>query len=585
MQLIKVFLCALTVVASQTVTAENKAPNLYFEQALYEHLHERYLSAITLSEVLSEKTNETDIKQQVLLSTSYYNYQLPSISLDILKQSLNTKLSKNDKDILLFNVAKNHYNDQQFEQALTIFNSIKEPINSQVIDELNYLIIESYLATDNIKQAENHAKKLTTNLIYYPYIVHNLAIAYLNANQFSNALKWTQVLNNEQFFQYYELKDSLLLATGIFHLREKQYEKATQQLLKITKGSPYSAKGLLALGKSLTDSGDTIEGLRFYNYLSNYPKQNIYYQESLIDIAERNKTDGAIPLFKHAISHYDDLILQISDLSHNDLTEELSHCLLNISQSELCQTTDLWLEDFKTNHAYKSKITQHKQLLEIQQTLFKWFEKIPVYRFILKQRQDDFDQKLPLINEKFNPKELATLTSQFNDLYDQLNTIKTTNSPYAFINEDESDHLDDIDYVEVTVKRINKESIQELRERAEFTKGILMWDLAQQKPLRQRQATKNLNDVKVLLDTAEKGMDKLQKLNELGDLRLNQLSDTLENAEQNLQLLEEQVNYLLTKNAQYITNISKQYLEQRKARLIALNSRSKFLLTQLQDKQ
>lgn len=570
------FFCA-TVVAEETT--------LYFEQALYEHLQDNHLSAITLSEVLTEKTNQNDIKQQVLLSNSYFKYRLPQVSLDLLNQGLKLKGNQSDQDVLIFHIAKNHYDNQQLQLALDSFKKIVNPANPIFRQQLNYLMADIYIRKNDLNNAQIETTRLQGNVDYFPYIAHNLAIAYLNNKELQKALVWVKTLNDDRYAKHHELKDSLILATGIVYLREKQYPKAIDLLLKIQKQSAYSAKGLLALGQALVSNNKPQEGTRFYNYLSNYPKQNLYYQESLIALAELNDNESAKQLFEHAISQYSDLIVQINALAHDDLDDALSACLVNKGDDLFCENTHLWIAELEQTPSFNERLIQNKQLLDIQHTLAEWSKKIPVYQFILKQRKDDFENKLPDIKKKFNPTQLSALKQQFSDLKSQIDEHKASFSPYAFINEDESDHLEDIRYVEVTIKRINQESIQSLKDRAQFTKGVLMWDLAQKRPTRLRQVTKNLNELESLLNSAQIGMDKLKNFNDFGDIRLTQLSEDLSLAEQSISQLKERVNDLIKQNKQQLSTITRQYLLQRRGILIRLDSRSKYLLTQLQDVQ
>ncbi len=567
------------------VSAASTESNLYFEQALYEHLQGNYLNAITLSEVLTEKTNQSDIKQQVLLSSSYFNYRLPQVSLDILSNELGIESSKADQDILYFHIAKNYYDNQQFELSLDAFKQIKAPINPAIVDRLNYLMADLTIRKNDLKHASTLANKLKGHVDYFPFVAHNLAIAYLNAKDINNALIWIKQLNDKRYTNHNTLKDSLLLSSGIFYLREKNYTQAIDLLLQIKKESSFSAKGLLALGTALVLNNKLSDGTRFYNYLSNYPKQNIYYQESLLKLAESNTNDAAKQLFEHAISQYNDLLDQVSALAQDNKDTEISACLVNATDNLFCQNIHLWIDELEHTSLFKAKLTQHKQLLNIQRTLFEWSQKIPVYQFILTQRKNDFDNKLPTIKNNVNPAQLATLNQQFVDLKAHIEEQKNSHSPFAFINEDESDQLEDINYVEVSIKRINKESIQDLTDRAQFAKGILMWDLSQQKPSRLRQITKNLNELERLLKTSKQGMAKLKHFNDFGDIRLSQLSDTLQQAEQSIEQLNDKVEQLINDNKQQLSTLTRHYLLQRRATLIRFNSRSKYLLTQLQDIQ
>ncbi len=570
--------------------ASEKAPHINFERALYLHLQENYLDAISLSEVLTAQNKQTSIQQQVLLSKSYFQYQLPEISLTILKSHLNSQLSKSDQDILLFTLAKNYYTNQQYPTALTTLSSIKHPINPSIQDELNYLLADIYIRNDALQKAEKTARLLKNNLDYFPYIAHNLAIALLNKHKRNKALVWINQLDKEQYSSHTELKNSLLLSLGISYLRDRLYEQAIELLLQIKKDSNISSKGLLALGTALVSNNNTEEGHRFYNYLSNYPKQNLHYQESLLYLAESSPKNAAQIRFKHAISTYDDLLAELATLTNSSMSEELSACLLNKSVNEanndFCQNTHLWLQHFKQTPRIKQVTLQQKQLSGIQQTLASWNEKILIYEIILNQRKNDFDTKLPTIKNKFNPAQLTKLTQQFTRLKSQVNAIKHNFMPFSLVNEEESDLIDDINYVEVTVKRINnKEAIEGLKQRAQFTKGILMWDLAQQTPTRLRQATKNINEIEQLLAISAKGMEKLQQFSNNGDIRLTRLSHTLKQARQTLERLNNKVEQLLKSNQHYLATLTQNYLLKRRATLIQLNSRSKYLLTQLQDVQ
>ncbi len=561
----------------------DKATHINFEQALFLHLQERYLDAISLSELLSTKNKQNSIQQKVLLSQSYFNYQLPRDSLSILNNSLKTKLSKADQDILLFHIGKNQYDNQQIKLALNTFLKIKAPINPLISSQLNYLLGDIYIRTNTLNKAEKIAGILKGNNTYFPYIAHNLAIALLNNKQRTKALIWVNELNNDQYAQHKKLKNSLLLSVGISYLRDKQHPQAIELFLQIKKGSDQSSKGLLALGQSLILDKQIKEGHRFYNYLSNYPKQNLHYQESLLYLAESSKGNTAKSLLKHAISNYDDLLDELKTISNPITDSALSSCLLNKTDDIFCTNTHLWLKKFKQTLSYNNTVRQQNQLLNIQNTLFDWSEKLPIYDFILTQRTDDFNNKLPNLKSKFSPNQLSDLTDRFTQLKKQIN--KQSISPFAFINEDESDQIEDINYVEATVKRINKEAIDDIKDRVQFAKGILMWDLAQQKPARLRQASKHINDVEKLLAFTAKGIKKLQQFNDLGDLRLTRLSDTLKQAEITLERLAANVERLLNTNQQHLTALAGEYLLKRRATLIQLNSRSKYLLTQLQDVQ
>lgn len=584
------FLCFLFTINS-SVNATEKPININFEQALYEHLQEDYLKAITLSEVLSEKSNHININQQVLLSHSYYQYRLPKESLDLLSNGLNIKVNKADEDILKFHIAKNHYNDQQLQLALNLFTQIKEPINSDIKDELNYLKADIYINLQQLEKAKQSALKLQNNTDYFPYLAHNLTIAYLNKADLSNAQFWISSLNDPRYNQYQNLKDSQLLASGIHHLRQKNVDIAVNTLLQIKKDSSYAAKGLLALGQSYALKRDSAKSKHFYHALSLYPKQNIYHQESLLYLAESDKSGSSKQLFKHAISQYDDLLTQIDELVTPALASDLTTCLVDKINNDLCLNLHLWIEDFEQSKHFQSHLIQNKQLLNIQNTLFDWSLKLEAYEFILQQRKNDFKQKLPQINQQLDPKKLLDYQQQFDEFKAQAQTLKQVPSDWELLNEDESDLLEDIDYIDTSVKKIasikksDKEAIEELQSRAQFTKGILLWTSSQQKPTRLRHVTKNLTDIEQQLQIAHVGMQKLQLFNQIGDQRLTRLSQTLEQTTRTLYQLQSKVDQLIAKNKQQLAAITQSYLIDRKATLIHLNSRSKFLLTQLQDIQ
>lgn len=572
---------AFFTLSSINAQADTAPDRLLFEQALFEHLQEQYLSAITQSEVLTEKYQNTSTQQQVLLSQSYYNYNLPQTAFSILEQSLKQKLSKHDKDLLLLHIAKSYYKNQQFEQALAYLLQIKPTIDPHIKQEYHSLLADSHIQLKQYLLAETQALALQGNRQFYPFVAHNLAIAYLNQNNLTKAAPWIQSINIETFPDSQYLIDSLQLAQGIVLLRLKRYAKATEHLKKISKDSALVTKGLLALGKALVDSNQKQAGKAYFSLLAEHPEQDVYYQESLLLSAEAEHGEPAKTRYQSAISQYEQLLTQLNELSSVDL----SSCILREVSSALCDNALLWIKTTLQTPTFTTAQQQHQQLLGIQNLLFDWTHKIDAYHFILQQRKDNFNKKLPNMNESLNPTTLSDFKTQLAGFKNKIERIKNNQSPFRLANEDESDSLDDIEFIEDSLNNIPKEQAEEINNRTAFAKGVLLWELSQKQPSRLRQATKNLKEIERLLKSAEQSSLKLQQFNESGDQRLYQLSVTLNESEQQLFSLQERVEQLIENNKKHLSELAQHYLSQRTSRLKLLNLRAKYLLTQLQDVQ
>jgi lipopolysaccharide biosynthesis regulator YciM len=596
------FCCSVTSEAVE-YRHEQTVNDLSYGLALYDLFQDKKLAAITDLTVAKEKgyvKNRPD-DAELLLASLYFDYGLSDEAENIFSQLLDENTSVSVRNRVWYNLARVQYEYNNYVQAEELLSRISEKLTPLREAEKQYMLTNLHIQQQHFEKAEQAASSIKPEHIWSAYSEYNLGISLAADNNVDNAHKWLEQLisrptdDNELL----SLQDSARLVSGLSLLRQNRLDEAIEYFSAIRVSGVLSNKALLATGWAWSRKSDPQKALTYWNTLVDKAQVDDATMEAYLAIAYAFEQLGnknmaaqyyasAAERFEQYIQAMDEFIVSIKQRDFIDtLTSDVMHQAGSGDITEnrmLSYRATPYIQNIVSSKSFQAALRNHKELLEINNTLSQWKKNLPVLELMLVERRRSFKNKRPQVEKASDFKQLKYLQQQANTLAEEVNRIKQSQDDLALANEDEVDYLEQLEEISDLLSRLEgQRDLSEENEKYRILYGLLYWDISTDFPRRYWQLSQQLQLLDSALIQAETSARSLQQAATVYPQKLADFSQRIAGQDSEIQRQQAKVSQLIDQQEQLINQLVIQAIDGRKQQLVQLRLSARYSLTRVYD--
>ena len=383
--------------------------SMAYGQALFHNLQQDELSAITQLLRLRQKPGtQSQIEEtELLLANSYSSYGLNDDAESLYFQLLGNNTSPGLKNRVWFSLAKNNYDQGQFDTARELLASIDSELPVQVESEKQYLLTNLYLRNMHQQKAAEAIQQIPAGSIFRAYARYNLGIWLIENNQFDQGKEILDLLGqiSSPSAELAALRDQANLALGLSQLRHFRPEQALTSFSRIRLQSALSHQALLGVGWAWSRLGNFDRALGPWLELTDKNTIDAAKMEALLAVpaafeqAQRNEL--AIQYYKSAVKEFD-LQLDSLDLLTNSIRQ--NNLIEALIQNEVIRTTNGFARNSTSSNqtpyllilmaskGFQKEVDRYQDLFDIHLKLDYWGSNLKSLALTLNQNRFNFAQ-------------------------------------------------------------------------------------------------------------------------------------------------------------------------------------------------
>jgi len=577
--------------------------DLAYGLSLYQFYQNKPLLAITELDVGKAKnalTRQPD-DAELLLGGLYFNYGLANEAESIFNQLLQDKTEAQTQNRIWFNLARVQYDQGHFDQALELLTRIDAELPSQREDQKQHLLTNLYIRNQQYDLASEAVKQIKGDSVWRPYSEYNLGVALAGSDNSEQGKDWlkkvTTYPSTDQ--EILALLDSTHLALGLSALKQQKSEEAIDSFIKIRLSGPLSNKALLGIGWAWSLKSASDQALNYWLSLRNKQQIDGATQEAILAIPYAIEQKGdktlAAQYYSKAASSYDDLLVQmdliIGYIQQNKLINSLHQNRLVVDESRsfdepqsLQSLTTAYLNQLFASSEFELEVRHYQELLDIQSSLTRWQNNLPVLQLMLEERKLSFEQKRPLVESSTSFEELQALKGQRDQFSDIVNTIEQTQDYLALAFEDEVDYLDQLEEIQNSFAILEgNQNFSEEQVKFRLLSGLIHYQISIDFPRRFWSVKRELELLDRSLLQASSSAQSLSQAAELNEVRLEDFSQRIEGQNEEINLQVKKVTQLIDQQQQHINSLAISEVEAQKVHVKQLRLSARYSLARLYD--
>ena len=582
---------------------DQSVQDLPYGLALYEFYQDKPLAAITELDVGKhrERLSRQPDDAELLLGGLYFSYGLPDEAQSIFNQLIDEKTEEDIQNRIWFNLARVQYEQGKFTQALELLKRIEDKLPPQREAQKHHLLTNLYLRNQDYAQASEAAGKIKANSIWRPYSAYNLGVALAKSENNEQAGNWlnrasTYESDNQEVLA---LLDSTHLALGLNALRQLNADEAIDNFIKIRLTGPLSNKALLGTGWawSLKESPD--QALNFWLTLKKKGQIDGATHEAILAIPYAIEQKGnkvlATQYYDQAARNYDALLLQMDSIIERIQDDELIATLHQqhlvddefgtmIQQETLLSANTPYLHQLFASTNFQLEIRHYQELLDIQASLQRWQNELPVLRLMLDERKLSFEQKRPLVEQTTSFTELEDLKKRRDALADEVSRIEQQQDYLALAYEDEADYLEQLEEIEQTFDALEgQQDFSEEQEKFRLLSGLLYWQISTDYPGRFWAVKSELIQLDRAMEQASASAESLAQAADLNEIKLDDFSSRIIGQDELITQKLNKVAELIQQQQLLLNGLAVKNIENQKDHVKQLRLSARYSLARLYD--
>lgn len=420
------------------------------------------------------------------------------------------------------------------------FSHIDGKFDTELLPELESLAINLSIRRNDLQLASSQLESVRNNQEWLPFLYFNMGNAYARNQNYSEALKYFQRLEkmprardfeqlsprlrNEQLALY----DKALTSAGYTYILQKQPQQAIAQFAKIRLDSPLANRALLGYGWAAVESNNYSLALKPWQELS---RRSLVYdsvQESLIAVPYAYEQLGArgqaLQSYVSAESAFEQEIVRIDDVINNleqlDLLSALNiedtdnRNWFLMDEDNSVEPSLTYLTQLFSLNEFQSSIQELRDLIDMQDQLANWKEKIDAYNYMLEVREFNRVEQMEAIAAKNLNQQLLQMHAKRQQLNDALEKIISEKDYLALADKEELELYEIVQEVEKNVNALNRagEGDEEYDEGLRRYKGLLYWQASEASHQRQWQVRNAINKLDSVIAETQTNLDRLNKV-------------------------------------------------------------------------
>lgn len=577
--------------------------DLPYGLALFEFYQDKPLAAITELDVGKYRNtlNNQPDDAELLLGGLYFSYGLADEAEAIFTQLIDDKTEDDTQNRIWFNLARVQYDQGRYTQTLDLLSRIDEKLPAQREAQKEHLLTNLYIRQQEYGMAAEAAGRIKSKSIWHPYSAYNLGVALVKSGENEQGRNW---LNRAAKYdstnqEVQALLDSTHLALGLNALRQRNAEEAIDNFVKIRLSGPLSNKALLGTGWAWSLQSSPDQALNFWLTLKKKAQIDGATHEAILAIPYAIEQKGnkalATQYYDQAARNYDELLQQMDLIVQRIENDELIATLHQqhlvddefgsmIQEAALLSADSPYLHQLLASSNFQLEVRRYQELLDIQASLQRWQNELPVLHLMLDERKLSFEQKRPIVEETTSFAELEQLKNQRDEFADEVNRIDQQEDYLALAFEDEVDYLDQLEAIQSSFEVLaGQQDLSEELEKYRLLSGLLNWQISTDFPRRYWAVKSELIQLDRAMEQASVAAQSLSQAADLNEVNLQDFSERIAGQNEAIESQYNKVAELILLQQQHLNELAIKEIEAQKNHVKQLRLSARYSLARLYD--
>ncbi|MDJ0834161.1 MAG: tetratricopeptide repeat protein [Gammaproteobacteria bacterium] len=582
---------------------EQTVRELAYGSSLFHYFQDKNLAAITDLEVAKQRNRLQDQSDdgELLLGGLYYDYGLPVSSAEIFNNLLNEEISEDIRDRIWFNLARVHYEQEDFAASEDLLSRISGKLPAQKQAQKHHIQSSLLLRKELYEEAGQASNNIDSDSIWKAYAWYNLGVSLNAAGQHDQGKAWLTRLGSikREDNELLLLQDKAQLALGITALQLNNNDQAIEHFSRISLSGPLTNKALLGSGWAWSRKEQPDKALNYWFTLRDKGELDTASVEASLTIAQaveqsQNKA-AAARFYQQAAARYDANLAELDGIILRIQQGELMQALHELhivrdslddnapQQLPVLSATPYLLELFASK-SFQLEIQRYQELLDIRASLSAWQDSIPALQLMLEERRQSFENKKPLVRQSTDFDQLNSVRDQRNELAAEVQRIQNQQDHLALADEDETDYLDQLDIVGSIIEQLqDQRDLSEEQDKFRLFRGLLEYQIAIDFPRRLWQVRRELQLLDRALEQASESAVSLSQASELNGLKLDEFDQRINGQQQLILDHFSRSQDLIEQQQQHLNQMAVAAIDSRKQQLAQLRLSARYSAARLFD--
>ena len=601
--------------AQAKVGEPGEVRDLQYGMVLFDFYQKNYFSA-AVNLLVGQKQKRllnSDTESRLLLGGLYLSYGLHTEAEEIFQKLIDEGASPEVRDRAWFFIGKIRYQKQLYKEAEQALDRVGDALDKSLLPEFQTLRSNLLMAEKKYPEAakfleqtfKNESESTTDAFPDSNYVRYNLGVALVRAGKNEEGMKLIEKVgklkSNDPYIK--ALRDKANLALGYSFIKTDP-ERARSYLQRIRLNGPFSNRALLGLGWAEAELQRYEYALVPWQELASRDHADVAVFESLLAIGnalERLKAyPQAMTSYQNAINTYEQELAQLEKTVvsvkagrlWNDLLSQVSGDEMGwFWEAELLPRTPeaRYLKNLMADHGFHEAIKNLRDLKFLGNKLSRWQQEIPALEYMLELRSKTYKSQLEKLNPETTMNHVIDVRTTRDIYRNELRQIEADKNYLALATEKENDYYERLAKIEEKIWHLSNTPgfgqvrAAEYRERYEFLKGILEYDISTTFAIRKWKVKKNLKSLDKILESTLAQQLSLQEVRKGAPQRFRGYGDEIDDYQSRVAGLQVRVKEAFNDQQQFLQELVDQELDTLRLRLIDYLDRARFSLAHLQD--
>lgn len=597
------------------VATAGEVRDLQYGMVLFDFYQKNYFSA-AVNLLVGEKQKRllnSDTESRLLLGGLYLSYGLHTEAEEIFQALIEEGASPEVRDRAWFFIGKIRYQKQLFQEAEQALDRVGDALDKSLQPEFRTLRANLLMAQKKYPEAvkfledifRKESEDATDSYSDVNFVRYNLGVALIRDGKKEEGIKLIEKVgtleSNDPNIK--ALRDKANLALGYSFIKSDP-ERARNYLQHIRLNGPFSNRALLGLGWAEAELQRYEYALVPWQELASRDPTDVAVFESLLAIGnalERLKAyPQAMASYQNAINTYEQELAQLEKTVvsvkegrlWNDLLSQVSGNEMGwFWEAELLPRTPeaRYLRTLMADHGFHEAIKNLRDLRFLQNKLGRWEQEIPALGYMLELRRKTYESQLDKLNPETTLNHVIDVRTTRDIYRNELREIETTRNYLALATEQEKEYFQRLTRVEEKIWQLSNTPgfgqirAADYRERYEFLRGLLEYDISTTFAIRDWKVKKNLKSLDKILESTLAQQLSLQEVRKGAPQRFSGYNQQIDGFESRVSELRVKVKKAFDDQQQLLQGLVDQELDTLRLRLVDYLDRARFSLAHLQD--
>jgi tetratricopeptide (TPR) repeat protein len=522
---------------SCSAAAGEELNDLYFGEALYEAHQGNYFEAL--------ERLDTEVRQHVAvdepeLDSLYVHFDDAEFSLGdfelryrmhhragrAIKAVLEGAVEETVRNDAAYRLARIHFQKGQTDDAMRALDRITGEIPKAIRDDIEFLRANVYLAQERPDESMASLKKLEGSKSYGGFAAYNLGIALLQSGRPTEAREQLEKAGLIATDDPGELaiRDKANLVLGTIFLEEGAFDQAVTFFNRVRLDGPFANQALLSAGWASLSAEKYDRAVVPWKILAEREVTDRATQEALLALPYAY---GKLDVHGRAAIHYgnalDAFIAETERLTESIDSIRDGRFLEALIREEIRKDKDwvirlrslpetpetYYLMELMASHDFQTGLQNYLDLADLKRKLLTWEGGFDAYEEMVDIRHDHYEPLLPDVDETFRKLDsrMRLRSEQYKMLVKRRDDLLTTPRPEFLATPEEQAILARVGHMESALGVDVGSTREQLAERLNRIKGLVIWDLETQYHERFTEFDRNLRSLDEAMAVAQNEYD------------------------------------------------------------------------------